>query len=306
MLANSVIDLIWNTPLVKINNINTFGNKIYVKLEGSNPGRSTKDRIALKMIEEAEKEGLIDKDTVIIEATSGNTGIGLAMICAVKNYKLKIVMPDTMSVERIQLMRAYGTEVILTDGSFGMKACLEKLEELKKQEKKYFIPNQFTNMNNPKAHYETTAEEILRDMDNKVDVYICGTGTGGSFSGTAKKLKEKLPNIKTYPVEPASSPLLSKGYIGPHKIQGMGMSIGGIPVVYDGSLADGILVCEDDEAFKMMRELSFKEGILAGISTGATLKAALDYSKENANKGLRIVILSTDSGEKYLSSSHGL
>ena len=306
MLANSVIDLIGNTPLVKINNINTFVNEIYVKLEGSNPGRSTKDRIALKMIEEAEKEGLIDKDTVIIEATSGNTGIGLAMICAVKNYKLKIVMPDTMSVERIQLMRAYGTEVILTDGSFGMKACLEKLEELKKQEKKYFIPNQFTNVNNPKAHYETTAEEILRDMDNKVDVYICGTGTGGSFSGTAKKLKEKLPNIKTYPVEPASSPLLSKGYIGPHKIQGMGMSIGGIPVVYDGSLADGILVCEDDEAFKMMRELSFKEGILAGISTGATFKAALDYSKENANKGLRIVVLSTDSGEKYLSSSHGL
>ena len=195
MLVNSVIDLIGNTPLVKINNINTFGNEIYVKLEGSNPGRSTKDRIALKMIEEAEKEGLIDKDTVIMEATSGNTGIGLAMICAVKNYKLKIVMPDTMSVERIQLMRAYGTEVILTDGSLGMKACLDKLEELKKEEKKYFIPNQFTNPNNPKAHYENTAEEILRDMDNKVDVYICGTGTGGSFSGTAKKLKEKLPNI---------------------------------------------------------------------------------------------------------------
>ena len=306
MLANSVIELIGNTPLVKINNIDIFGNEIYVKLEGSNPGRSTKDRIALKMIEEAEKEGLIDKDTVIMEATSGNTGIGLAMICAVKNYKLKIVMPDTMSVERIQLMKAYGTEVILTDGSLGMKACLEKLEELKKKEKKYFIPDQFTNVNNPKAHYETTAEEILKDMNNKVDVFICGTGTGGSFSGTAKKLKEKLPNIKTFPVEPASSPLLSKGYIGPHKIQGMGMSIGGIPAVYDGSLADGILTCEDDDAFKMMRELSFKEGILAGISTGATLKAALDYSKKNANKGLRIVILSTDSGEKYLSSSHEL
>lgn len=302
MLVNSVIDLIGNTPLVKINNIDTFGNKIYIKLEGSNPGRSTKDRIALKMIEEGEKAGLIDKDTVIMEATSGNTGIGLAMICAVKNYKLKIVMPDTMSVERIQLMRAYGTEVILTDGSLGMKACLEKLEELKKKEKKYFIPDQFTNVNNPKAHYETTADEILKDLNNKVDVFICGTGTGGSFSGTAKKLKERLPNIKTFPVEPASSPLLSKGYIGPHKIQGMGMSIGGIPAVYDGSLADGILTCEDDDAFKMMRELSFKEGILAGISTGATLKAALDYSKENANKNLKIVILSTDSGEKYLSN----
>ena len=179
---------------------------------------------------------------------------------------------------------------------------IEKLEELKKKEKKYFIPDQFTNVNNPKAHYETTAEEILKDLDNKVDVFICGTGTGGSFSGTAKKLKERLPNIKTFPVEPASSPLLSKGYIGPHKIQGMGMSIGGIPAVYDGSLADGILTCEDDDAFKMMRELSFKEGILAGISTGATLKAALDYSKENANKNLKIVILSTDSGEKYLSN----
>ena len=175
MLANSVIDLIGNTPLVKINNINTFGNEIYVKLEGSNPGRSTKDRIALKMIEEAEKEGLIDKDTVIIEATSGNTGIGLAMICAVKNYKLKIVMPDTMSVERIQLMRAYGTEVILSDGSFGMKACLEKLEELKKQEKKYFIPNQFTNFNNPKAHYETTAEifDILAENNINIDMISC-------------------------------------------------------------------------------------------------------------------------------------
>ena len=302
MLVNSVIDLIGNTPLVKINNIDTFGNNIFIKMEGANPGRSTKDRIALKMIEEGEKAGLIDKDTVIMEATSGNTGIGLAMICAVKNYKLKIVMPDTMSVERIQLMRAYGTEVILTDGSLGMKACLEKLEELKKKEKKYFIPDQFTNVNNPKAHYETTAEEILKDLNNKVDVFICGTGTGGSFSGTAKKLKERLPNIKTFPVEPASSPLLSKGYIGPHKIQGMGMSIGGIPAVYDGSLADGILTCEDDDAFKMMRELSFKEGILAGISTGATLKAALDYSKENANKNLKIVILSTDSGEKYLSN----
>ena len=231
MLANSVIDLIGNTPLVKINNIDTFGNNIFIKMEGANPGRSTKDRIALKMIQEAEKEGLLDKETVIIEATSGNTGIGLAMICAIKNYKLKIIMPDTMSVERIQLMRAYGTEVILTKGALGMKGCLEKLEEIKKNEKKFFVPNQFKNMNNPKAHYETTAEEILKDLDNKVDIFICGTGTGGSFSGTAKKLKEKLSHVKTFPVEPASSPLLSKGYIGPHKIQGMGMSIGGIPAV---------------------------------------------------------------------------
>lgn len=302
MLVNSVIDLIGNTPIVKINNLETYGNEIFLKLEGANPGRSTKDRIALKMIEEAEKERKIDKDTVIIEATSGNTGIGLAMICAIKNYKLKIIMPDTMSVERIQLMRAYGTEVILTDGSKGMKACLEKIEEIKKQEKKYFIPNQFSNKNNPKAHYETTAEEILKDMDNNLDVFICGTGTGGSFSGTAKRLKEVLPNIKTLPVEPASSPLLSKGYIGPHKLQGMGMSAGGIPEVYDGSLADEILTCECNLAYEKMRELSCKEGILAGISTGAVLAVAQEYAKKNANKKLRILVLSTDSGEKYLSN----
>ncbi len=306
MLVNSVVDLIGNTPIVKINNIETFGNEIYLKLEGENPGGSTKDRIAASILNAAEKEGLLDKDTVIMEATSGNTGIGLAMICAVKNYKLKIVMPDNMSVERIHLMKAYGTEVILTDGSKGMKACLEKLEEMKKTEKKYFIPDQFSNPNNPKAHYENTAEEILKDMDGNVDVFICGTGTGGSFTGTARKLKEKLPNIKTFPVEPAESPLLSKGYIGPHTIQGMGMSAGKIPDVFDMSLADEVLVCESPIAFHQMRELSKKEGILAGISTGATLAAALEYSKKNANKGLRIVVLATDSGEKYLSSAYDL
>ncbi|MDO4690894.1 MAG: cysteine synthase A [Fusobacterium sp.] len=302
MIVNSVIDLIGNTPIVKINNIDTYGNEIFIKLEGANPGRSTKDRIALRMIEEAEKEGLINKDTVIIEATSGNTGIGLAMICAVKKYKLKIVMPDTMSIERIQLMKAYGTEVILTDGKLGMKACLEKVEEICAKESNCFVPNQFSNINNPRAHYETTAEEILKDMGKNLDVFICGTGTGGSFSGTAKKLKEVLPNIKTLPVEPASSPLLSKGYIGPHKIQGMGMSAGKIPDVYEGSLADEILTCECDRAYKAMRDLSYNEGILAGISTGAVFAAALEYSKRNINKNLKILILATDSGEKYLSN----
>lgn len=301
MLANSVIELIGKTPLVKINNLDTFGNEIYIKLEGNNPGRSTKDRIALKIIQEAEKENLIDKDTVIIEATSGNTGIGLAMICAVKGYKLKIVMPDTMSVERIQLMKAYGTEVILTDGSLGMKACLDKLEELKRQEKKYFIPDQFNNMNNPKAHYETTAEEIIEDLNGNVDVFICGTGTGGSFSGTAKKLKEKIPNIKTFPVEPEESPLLSKGYTGPHKIQGMGMSTGKVPAVYDGTLADEVLTVNFENSMETMRALSYNEGMLVGISSGAVVAAALDYSKKNRNQNLKIVVLATDSGEKYLS-----
>lgn len=301
MLANSVIELIGKTPLVKINNLDTFGNDIYIKLEGNNPGRSTKDRIALKIIQEAEKENLIDKDTIIIEATSGNTGIGLAMICAVKGYKLKIIMPDTMSIERIQLMKAYGTEVILTDGSLGMKACLDKLEELKKQEKKYFIPDQFNNMNNPKAHYETTAEEIIEDLNSKVDVFICGTGTGGSFSGTAKKLKEKIPNIKTFPVEPEESPLLSKGYTGSHKIQGMGMSTGKVPAVYDGTLADEVLTVNFEDSIEIMRALSYNEGMLVGISSGAVVAAALDYSKRNRNQNLKIVVLATDSGEKYLS-----
>lgn len=304
MLVDSVLDLIGNTPMIKINNINTYGNEIYLKLEGQNPGGSTKDRIAHQIIKDAEEKGLIDEDTVIIEATSGNTGIGLAMICAIKKYKLKIVMPDNMSIERIQLMRGYGAEVILTEGSKGMKGCLEKLEELKQKERKYFTPDQFNNLNNPQAHYENTAEEIIRDMNGEVDVFICGTGTGGSFSGTSKKLKEKIKNIKTYPVEPEASPLLSKGYIGSHKIQGMGMSAGKIPTVYDGEMADGILTCSCDDAFEYMGKLGTEEGVLVGISSGAVFKAALDFSKERENQNLKIVVLATDSGAKYLSSTN--
>lgn len=208
-----------------------------------------------------------------------------------------------MSVERIQLMKAYGAEVILTDGRKGMKECLKKLEEVKKNEEKYFIPDQFSNINNPMAHYDTTAEEILKDMKNKIDIFICGTGTGGSFSGISKKLKEKIPTIKTYPVESSASPLLSKGYTGSHKIQGMGMSTGEIPKVYNKNLADDILTCECEEAFKITKELAIKEGILAGISTGAVLACALKIAQQNEKKGLKILILSTDFGEKYLSSS---
>lgn len=303
MIINSITEMIGNTPIIKLNNFDTFGNEIYMKLEGFNPSRSTKDRIALIIITEAEKIGMIDKDTVIIEATSGNTGISLAMICALKKYKLKIIMPDTMSIERIQLMKAYGAEVILTDGKKGMKECLIKLEEIKKNEKKYFIPDQFSNINNPMAHYETTAQEILKDMKNKIDIFICGTGTGGSFSGVSKKLKEKIPTIKTYPVEPSASPLLSKGYTGSHQIQGMGMSIGEIPKVYNKNLADDILTCECEKAFKITKELARKEGILAGISTGAVLACALQIAQQNEKKGLKILLLSTDFGEKYLSSS---
>lgn len=303
MIKNSILDLIGNTPMLKINNLNTYGNNIFLKLEGYNPSRSTKDRIVLEMIEDAEKKGIIKDGTTIIEATSGNTGISLAMICAVKKYPLKIVMPDTMSIERIQLMKAYGTEVILTPGILGMKACLEKLEELKNSIKDVFIPNQFDNINNPKAHYKTTANEILKDLNYKLDIFFCGTGTGGSFSGIAKKLKEVLPNIKTFPVEPLNSPLLSKGYIGNHKIQGMGMSTGKIPSVYDKALADNIFTASCESAFDITKALALKEGILAGISTGAVLSCALEFSKNNPNKNLNIVVLSTDSGEKYLSSN---
>ena len=212
-------------------------------------------------------------------------------------------MPDNMSKERIQLMRAYGADVILTPGHLGMKACMDKMDELKRELKKVFIPNQFSNRMNPEAHYNNTAEEIIKDMDSKIDCFICGTGTGGSFSGTAKKLKEKIKGVKTFPVEPEDSPFLSKGYTGPHKIQGMGMSLGKVPDVYDGSLADKVLTANYDKSIEYTKLLAQKEGILAGISTGAVLSVAVELAKQNPDKGLNIVILSTDSGEKYLSSN---
>ena len=222
MLVESILETIGDTPLVKLKKFETFGNEIYIKLDGFNPGRSTKDRIALAMIEEAEKDGKLDKNTIVLEATSGNTGISLAMVCAVKGYQLKIVMPDSMSIERRKMMERYGAEVILTDGKKGMKGCLEKLNELKAKYKKVFVRDQFENINNPKIHYNQTAKEILKDMNNKIDIFIGGTGSGGSFTGIATRLKEELKNVKTYPVEPESSPLLSKGYTGEHKYKEWG------------------------------------------------------------------------------------
>lgn len=303
MLYNSVLQMIGNTPILRISNIDTFGNNIYLKLEGYNPSGSTKDRIALSIIDNAEKKGLINKDTTIIEATSGNTGIALAMICAIKKYKLLIIMPDSMSKERIQLLKAYGAQIILTKGELGMKGCMDKLNELKKEIGNVFIANQFENMDNPKAHYENTANEIIDDLNGKIDVFICGTGTGGSFSGIAKKLKEKIANIKTYPVEPSNSPLLSKGYTGSHKIQGMGMSLGKVPDVFDSTLADDILTVSCEDAFEMTKKIALEEGLLLGISSGANLFSALEFSKKNANKNLNIVVLSTDLGNKYMSSN---
>lgn len=303
MLINSMLDLIGNTPIIKLNSIETFGNNIFLKLEGNNPSKSTKDRIALAMIEEAEKTGKINKNTTIIEATSGNTGISLAMVCAIKKYKLKIVMPSNMSKERIQLMKAYGADVILTPGHLGMKGCIEQLEILKQLTKEYYIPNQFSNNKNPGIHYETTAEEILKDLNSNIDYFICGTGSGGSFSGIAKKLKETIPNIKTLAVEPEDSPFLSKGYTGSHEIQGMGMSLGKIPDVYNGNLADEILLANFNKSIECMKKLANEEGILAGISTGAVLSSAIEICKKNRDKNLNIVVFSTDSGEKYLSNN---
>lgn len=302
-IKENILKTIGRTPLVRLNNINDTHADIIVKVEGMNPGGSVKDRVAANIIEKAEKEGKLDKDTVVIEATSGNTGIGLAMTCAVKGYDLKIIMPDTMSVERRQLVEAYGAEIILVDGGLGMKGCLDKVEELKKQYKKVFIADQFKNPANPEAHMNTTAVEIYEDLDGQLDIFLTGTGTGGSFTGTTKALKERIPTLKAYALEPTESPLISKGYIGPHKLQGIGMSAGFIPPVFEESHADGIVTASYEEALIMTNRLAREEGILAGISSGAALHAAIELGRLPENKGKRIVVLLMDTGERYLSSN---
>lgn len=301
-IKNSILETIGKTPLIKLNRLNDTQADIYLKLENFNPGGSTKDRAAMNMIEVAEKKGLLTKNTTIIEATSGNTGIALAMICAVKGYNLIIVMPDTMSVERQLLLKAYGATIITTDGKKGMKECLKKVDELKELYDDVFIPDQFTNFANPDAHYNSTALEIINDTDKNLDIFICGTGTGGSFTGVSRRLKEEIEGVKTYSVEPLNSPLLTKGYSGPHKIQGMGMSAGFVPIVYDGTLADEVLTVDCNDAFEMTRQLARLEGVLLGISSGAVVSAALEVARREENHGKKIVVLCTDTGERYLSS----
>ena len=299
-----IIDTIGRTPVVELKNLEKKFNleaRLFAKVEFFNPGGSVKDRIAKAMIEDAEAKGLINIDTVLIEPTSGNTGIGLSMVAASKGLRIIIVMPETMSVERRNLMKAYGAELVLTEGAKGMKGAIAKAEELAKETPNSFIPSQFTNIANPKIHYETTGPELYSDMDGNIDIFVAGVGTGGTISGTGKYLKERKPSIKVVAVEPATSPVLSKGTPGPHKIQGIGA--GFVPNTLDTSIYDEIITIENEEAFEMGRTSARNEGLLVGISSGAALAAAIKLAKRPENKGKNIVALLPDTGERYLSTA---
>lgn len=297
MVFDNILELIGNTPLVKINKLNTGKSVILAKVESFNPAGSVKDRPALNMIDDAEKRGLINKDTVIIEPTSGNTGIGLAMVCAVRGYRMILTMPETMSEERRKLLSAYGAELVLTEGAKGMQGAVDKANELHIEIKNSFIPQQFSNPANPEIHSKTTAEEIWQCTDGNVDIVIAGVGTGGTISGIAKALKSKNPNIKAVAVEPLSSPLLSNGMAGAHKIQGIGANF--VPENFDRNVIDEIYTVSDEDAIETARKCAKKEGILCGISSGAAIYVANEYSKKYENKV--IVVILPDTGERYLS-----
>ena len=296
MIYESVLELIGNTPTLKLKKEDENSADIYVKLEKFNATGSVKDRAALGMIEKAEKENLIKPGDTIVEPTSGNTGIALAMIGKLKGYKVIIVMPETMSEERRALIKAYGAELILTDGKKGMKGAIAKAEELSKQPG-YFIPSQFDNEANKEKHYETTAEEILKDVPD-VDVFIAGVGTGGTVTGVSKKLKEKLKNVRTIAAEPEKSKVLSGGKPGPHSIQGIGA--GFVPSIYESEVIDEVFAVTDEDAFKEAKEFAAKEGLLVGISTGCALSVAKNIAKE-IGKDKKIVLIAPDGGEKYIS-----
>lgn len=298
-IASDLTELVGNTPLVKINKLNTGFAKIYAKLEYFNPANSVKDRAALQMILDAEDDGRINKDTLIIEPTSGNTGIGLAMVCAVRGYKIILTMPESMSLERRMLLKAYGAELVLTPASEGMKGAVDKAYELQKEYKNSFIPSQFDNPSNPKAHVLTTAEEIWHDTDGQVDIIAAGAGTGGTISGIARNLKAKNPNIKAVAIEPYTSQVLAGGQAGPHKIQGIGANF--VPKNYDSSLIDEIIPVKNEDALEMVKLLPKTEGILSGISGAANIWAAIELSKCEENKGKHIVTVIPDCGDHYLS-----
>ena len=302
-IYNSVTELIGNTPLLKANNFiraNGLNANILVKLEYFNPAGSIKDRIAKAMIEQAEQEGKLTKDSVIIEPTSGNTGIGLASVAAARGYKAILTMPETMSVERRNLLKAYGAQIVLTDGSKGMKGAIAKAEELARETPHSFIPSQFTNQANPDAHERTTGPEIWQAADGEVAAFIAGVGTGGTLTGVGRYLKKQDKNVHVVAVEPATSPVLSKGQAGPHKIQGIGA--GFVPETLDTKVYDEVIAVSNDDAFRYGRQFSHSEGILIGISSGAALAAAVELAKRPEYAGKNIVALLPDTGDRYLST----
>lgn len=302
-IYTSADQLIGSTPLLELTHIekkHDLKAKILVKLEYFNPAGSVKDRIAKAMIDDAEAKGLLNADSVIIEPTSGNTGIGLASVAAARGYRIIIVMPETMSVERRQLMKAYGAELVLTEGAKGMKGAIAKADELAKEIPNSFIPGQFVNAANPKAHFETTGPEIFADTDGNVDIFVAGVGTGGTVTGVGQYLKSKKPEVKVVAVEPKSSAVLSTGVAGSHKIQGIGA--GFVPDVLDTKIYDEIIPVENDDAFATGKEIGKSEGILVGISSGAAVWAAIELAKRPENEGKTIVVLLPDTGDRYLST----
>lgn len=302
-VKNSILDLVGNTPLVRVNNLikkDELKADVLAKLEYFNPAGSVKDRIAKEMILDALEKGLINENTTLIEPTSGNTGIGLSAVATALNLKIIITMPETMSVERRNLMKAYGAELVLTPGSEGMKGAIAKAKELASQIENSFIPGQFENPANPTAHYKTTGPEIYEQTEGKVDIFVAGVGTGGTISGIGKYLKEKNPEVKVVAVEPASSPVLSTGKGGAHKIQGIGA--GFVPETLDTKIYDEIITVENEDAFATGKEMAKTEGILVGISSGAALYAAKELAKREENAGKTIVVLLPDGGDRYLST----
>ena len=302
-IYNGTIDLIGNTPLVEVKNIEKelgLEARVLVKLEYFNPAGSVKDRIAKGMIEDAEEKGLLKEGSVIIEPTSGNTGIGLAAIAAAKGYRIILTMPETMSVERRNILKAYGAEIVLTEGAKGMKGAIAKADELAKEIPNSFIPGQFVNPANPATHRATTGPEIWNDTDGDVDIFIAGVGTGGTLTGVGEYLKEKKPDVKIVALEPATSPVLSEGKSGAHKIQGIGA--GFVPDVLNTKVYDELITVENDDAFATGKLLAKHEGVLVGISSGAALWAAIDYAKRPENKGKTIVALLPDNGDRYYST----